>query len=119
MKTIKELRIKKGLTQLQFCQKLNISQSTLSGWESGKWQPDNDTLIKLADFFGVSVDYLLGRDTQKSPAPFNGYEATDAQTRDLLKLFGYMNTIQRAQVYGYAVGLLEQAGANVGAILGY
>jgi len=61
MNRIRELRKDRGLTQLQFCQKFNITQSTISGWECGKWQPDNETLLKLADYFGVTVDYLLGR----------------------------------------------------------
>lgn len=65
MNRIRELRKEKGLTQLQFCQKLNITQSTLSGWECERWQPDNETLIKLANYFDVSIDYLLGRVDKK------------------------------------------------------
>ncbi len=116
MNKIKELRKTKGLTQIQFCQQMNIGQATLSGWECGKWEPDNKTLIKLADFFGVSVDYLLGREN-KNLIERPPYEITDKQTLDVVKLFKYMNDIQKAQVLGYAVALLEQVGVNVAAVL--
>ncbi len=45
---------------------LNISRTTISMWESGNCQPDNDTLVKIAEYFDVSTDFLLGRIT-KSP----------------------------------------------------
>lgn len=44
---------------------LNISRTTVSMWESGNCQPDNDTLIRIAEYFGVSTDYLLGRTTDE------------------------------------------------------
>ena len=62
MNRIKELRKGKKLTQVKLCQKLNIAQPTLSGYETGTFEPDNVTLAKIADYFGVSIDYLLGRD---------------------------------------------------------
>lgn len=119
MNRIKELRKSKNLTQKDLAVTFSTTDSNVSGWESGKWQPDINTLFSLADYFDVSIDYLLGRETQKSPATFDGYGAIDKQTTDILKLFRYMNDIQRAQVYGYSVGLLEQAGVNVKAVLGY
>lgn len=67
MNKIKELRMIKGITQTKFATYLNTTQANLSGWESDKWQPDQATLIKIADYFNVSVDYLLGR-TERLPA---------------------------------------------------
>lgn len=61
MNKIRELRKEKKLSQGDLAKELNTSTSNISGWECGKWQPDNDTLINLADFFGVSIDYLLGQ----------------------------------------------------------
>lgn len=43
---------------------MGVSESCISQYENGKREPDNNTLIKLADFFEVSVDYLLGADTE-------------------------------------------------------
>lgn len=62
----KELRKQRGLSQTALGNVLGVTRSTICQYESGKRQPDNDTLIKLADYFGVSTDYLLGRvDTKK------------------------------------------------------
>ena len=61
MKKLKELRISKGIQQKDLAATLGICANTLSQYENGKREPDNDTLVELADYFGVSVDYLLGR----------------------------------------------------------
>ncbi len=59
---LKELRKQKGLTQDKLSKILGVSRTTISMWESESNQPDNDTLIKLANFFNVSTDYLIGRE---------------------------------------------------------
>ncbi|MBQ7475535.1 MAG: helix-turn-helix transcriptional regulator [Clostridia bacterium] len=59
---IRELRKASGLTLGEFAEELGIARATLGFWEQGRFQPSNDMLITLADRFGVSVDYLLGRD---------------------------------------------------------
>ncbi len=55
------LRENLGLTQKELAAKLNVGRSTISGYEKGTTQPSYDVLIKLADFFDVSLDYLFGR----------------------------------------------------------
>lgn len=62
MNNLKALRTKKGLYQKDIANFLNVAVSTYSYWEQGKFEPDSETLKKLADYFGVSVDYLLGRE---------------------------------------------------------
>ena len=62
MNKFKELRKKAGLTQIEFAEKLNVDQSTISKWEQDKAIPDIQTLVQLASFFNVSVDYLMGRE---------------------------------------------------------
>lgn len=59
---LKELRKQYGITQEKLSKYLDVSRTTISMWESGNNQPDNDTLIKLAKFFGVSIDYLIGNE---------------------------------------------------------
>jgi transcriptional regulator with XRE-family HTH domain len=61
---LKEARNRRGLTQNQVCDRLNIEIGTLSGYEIGRRRPNTDMLIKLATLYSVSVDYLLGIDTQ-------------------------------------------------------
>lgn len=58
---MKELREKKGITQLKMAMDLNMNQNTISRYESGIRQADYSTLILIADYFDVSIDYLLCR----------------------------------------------------------
>ena len=61
-----ELRKKEGYSQADMAQKLDVSMGAVAMWETNKRVPKHDTLLKIADYFNVSVDYLLGRaDTQK------------------------------------------------------
>ena len=66
---IRSLRIDNGYTQKQIGDYLGISQNTYSQYEIGVLNYPVDTLIKLADFYNVSVDYLLGRTSRKEPYP--------------------------------------------------
>jgi len=58
---LKRLREERDLTQLELAKILNIANSTLSLYESGKRHPDFETLQKIAKFFNVTTDFLLGR----------------------------------------------------------
>ncbi|OZV13554.1 hypothetical protein CIW83_03130 [Tissierella sp. P1] len=60
-KRIKTLRNERNLLQKDLAEQLNLSQQTISLYESEKRQPDYQILQSIADFFNVSVDYLLGR----------------------------------------------------------
>ncbi len=59
MKGLREIRKKKGYSQLKVAMELNISRETLSYYENGKRSPDIKMLIKLSEYFGVSIDYLI------------------------------------------------------------
>ena len=62
MKTnLKTLRKQKGLTQIALQMKTGIEQALLSKFENGERIPPTDTLIRLADFYNVSIDYILCR----------------------------------------------------------
>lgn len=54
------LRIENNLSRAQLAEKLNVSVRLISYWENGQRECDFDMLIKIADLFAVSVDYLLG-----------------------------------------------------------
>ena len=60
MNRIKELRAKKGIKQIDLAKVLSVSQAALSGYETGKYEADLETYKRIAEYFGVSVDYLLG-----------------------------------------------------------
>lgn len=60
-KRLKELRKEKKLTQQEIAELLGVKRNTYSDWENGKTEPNFENLIKLADFFEVSLDWLFGR----------------------------------------------------------
>ena len=57
---LKELREEKAMFQSQLATELKVGQSTIARWESGKRVPDIDDAIKIAQYFGVTTDYLFG-----------------------------------------------------------
>ena len=61
---IHKLRKKSGLTQQQVANRLNVVRTSISNWESGTRTPDAESLSQLADLFGVTTDYLLGKKTK-------------------------------------------------------
>ena len=58
---LKELRKKRGITQLKLAMDLSMNQNSISRYETGEHEADYATLIKIADYFNVSIDYLLER----------------------------------------------------------
>lgn len=60
MNRIKDLREDRDLRQIDVANATGIDQRSLSNYETGKTNPDSETVIRLARFFGVSCDYLLG-----------------------------------------------------------
>lgn len=58
---LRELRRKKRISQLKLAMDLDINQNSISRYENGAREADYATLIKFADYFDVSLDYLLGR----------------------------------------------------------
>lgn len=59
-KRLKELRMEKGMSQMDLAVATNLSQSAIAKWELGKTEPTAAALIKLAAFFGETTDFLLG-----------------------------------------------------------
>lgn len=58
---VRELRVEKNLSRKDLASTLFVSERLISYWENGKRECDFDMLLRLADFFGCSVDYLLGK----------------------------------------------------------
>lgn len=58
---LKEIRKTKGISQLKLAMDINTSQNTVSRYENGEREPGINELIKIADYFNVSIDYLLER----------------------------------------------------------
>lgn len=62
---IKELRKSKKMSQSELGKFIGVSQTTVTAWENGRAEPSSSYVAKLATFFNVSTDYLLGRDTKE------------------------------------------------------
>lgn len=66
---LKQLREQKNMLQKDLAEILNNTQQTISLYESGKREPDYETLKNIASYFNVSIDYLLGHTDDPSPHP--------------------------------------------------
>ena len=112
MIALKNLREEKRMTQAELSKDLEISPSAIGMYEQGRRFPDQTILTKIADFFDVSTDYLLGRNPQNPPTEFNN--ATDAM-EFILKLptvmayGGYDATkLSDEEIIDFANDLLQQ-----------
>lgn len=63
---IKRLRLQYGMNQVEFAQKMGVSKQCVSNWENDNVLPSIEMLVKLADYFGVTTDCLLGRTSDKT-----------------------------------------------------
>ena len=86
MKNLKLLRQKKNITQVRLSVAVEVSQETISAYESGKALPSADTLIKIADFLETSVDYLLDRTDNPLPYSVNESSSSDKLVYEYSKL---------------------------------
>lgn len=96
---LRVLREQKGLSQAEVARRLNLNRITYGQYEQGKRHPDYETLIKIADYYNVSIDYLLGRqhsqvidikDALKNPTKtvaWDGQKLSDEQRRKLYAVF--------------------------------
>lgn len=82
MLKLRELRKRTGITMKDLGEAIGLAESTISHYETGKRQPDYETLLKLGEFFGVSVDYLLtGDESKKAPTPEGEREIDDRKMK--------------------------------------
>ena len=66
MLRLTELRLQEGVSQKKLAEDLHMSAGNLCDWEKGRTEPDIERLIKLADYFDVSLDFLMGREVRSS-----------------------------------------------------
>ena len=96
---LKELRKSKNITQLDVATAIGVSPQVLSRYERGEREPDYKTLCKLADFFEVSVDELLGRTPQL-------FDDARVDRPEIMELYELMTPHQQAILINYARGML-------------
>lgn len=103
-----ELRYKAGLTQDELAQKLGISKGSVAMWETNKRTPSTGILVRLADLFGVTTDYLLGRSENPAPEPVSNTSQDTSKTANLLSAFEQLDTDNQDIIIGEAKKLLKQ-----------
>lgn len=101
---LKSLVIDKGVSQETLAKIFNTTQQTISRWLNGVNEPDYETLIKLADFFNCSTDYLLGKENDYGVKTFNKSNLTDTEL-NLVATFNLLSKDDQNKVLGFIKAL--------------
>ncbi len=104
MQRLKELRTQRGLTQSQIGELLGVSCVTIARYESGEREPSNAKLTTLANYFGVTVDYLMGRDELAK----DGAEGYPPHLQETYRVFSQLTPQELAEVIEVAKFKLYQ-----------
>lgn len=86
MMNLSEIRKQKGITQKEAAKAANIAYQTYNNYENDKAIPPLDNLIKLADFFGCSIDYLVGREDEDGAIMIYGNQLSKDENQLIDKL---------------------------------
>lgn len=109
MKRIAELRKERHISQTELGRRLNLSQKMISSYESGIHQPSLDTLKKLSEIFGVSVDYIIENSDSRSLPYCNSNKLFDDEL-ELLRLYRRLNAGDKQKAIGIIFALLHYNG---------
>ena len=98
-----QLRKDLNLTQTELAENLGFSRTAISAWEIGRNEPSNEDTIKIANFFGVSVDYIIGNSDIRNPeelkniphANNGGLDTTGLGDEELLELQRQIDFIKK------------------------
>ena len=96
---LKTLRKQCKITQQKMAEYLSLTQQAYATYENGTAQPSIDSLKKLADYFGVSVDYLLGRETQTN--------TLSQEHKQLIDYYEQCDEIDKVRILAYAEAVAE------------
>lgn len=95
---LKELRIQEHLTQKELASMLHLDYKRYNHYETGRSEPDNDMLLSISDFFGVTTDYLLGRDSVDTYEKREPGTQTDAELSELNSIISRLSDGNRAKL---------------------
>lgn len=102
---LKQIRNNKNLLQTKVAMDLNITQETISSYETGRVFPSSDMLIKLADYYNTSIDYILCR--TKYDMPIDSIKPNNITDEDfmLLNKIHKLSSVDKAKAESYIDGL--------------
>lgn len=110
MLRISEIRKEKGVSQKDLAKILNVSPGNLCEWEKGRIEPNIFTLNKLADFFGCSIDYLVGREDDFGNVQRSSTPGLTADEQQLLKNFALLGPFERETILIQINALAKEKG---------
>lgn len=105
MEQLRIIREKRNITQVRLSIAAEVSQETISSYESGKTFPSAKTLIKLANFLNTSTDYLLERIKDDTPLTQITNEIVDQDLTKLLNNYALLNNNQKKDLIWYSDAL--------------
>lgn len=88
MNRIKELRQEKDILQSDLAKRLKVGQATISNWETGRYEPDQDALREMSKIFDVSIDYILGNTDIKNPLTSEDMNGLTEKQIKILEMMG-------------------------------
>ena len=98
LKNLKKLRQQKGISQQVLADFIMVSQQSINKYENHNVEPDINTIIKIADYFDVSVDYLIGRTEVKHSAEILGHNDIDVLESKIINDFRKLSETQKEVV---------------------
>lgn len=115
---LKNLRNKENLTQAEMATKIDVARTTYAMYEQNKREPDNKTLERIANYFDVNIDYLLGRTDNPKPIKNNNLpELTDKDERDIAKdlekIINNLSTDGYAQFDGKSIDEVDKEDRDI------
>ncbi|ECX5846871.1 helix-turn-helix transcriptional regulator, partial [Listeria monocytogenes] len=109
-KKLEYLRNSKGWSKVEVAKRLGMkASSTYSNWEYGNREPDIDTLKRIADLYGVSVDYLLGRQKNKLVDTIAAHIDADASEEDIKEILAYIEEKRKEHINEKEINITEIA----------
>ncbi len=123
MRNLKVLRKEHSLSQIEFAEAINSAQTTVSQWERGTREPDIETITRIANFFDVSTDYLLGKSDMKKSTSKEG-ESDDVgvlmdtlldklKTEDTIMFNGYTMNRETAELLAASLAAADELTARL------
>lgn len=104
---LKKLRAEHRVTQKQLADVISVSQQSINKYENHNIEPDIDTLIKIADFFNTSVDYLIGHtDIERKIEPVTSYDLNSEEAA-LIDSYRKLSQKQRSSICAVIENYLE------------
>ena len=107
---IKELREEKELSQEKLAQYIGTSQRNIGRWENNSNEPTCSFLVKLADFFGCSIDYLVGREDDFGNVQRSSTPGLTADEQQLLRNFALLGPFERETILIQINALAKEKG---------